>query len=229
MSAAHSAASQGTRAPLKRTDTSTWVDGRPFEEYADPRSNMPRFEPQTPTANRPTGSTNNSAQPTSLTTPAPRKVGTMKVLVNRPTNDGASAGAHTASTNQPTLPTPARPHAGATPSGAAQDKSRHAGDTLPTSSHRPHISKNPGDARNVASRTSPNQNSPRTTQQSGQNFNSSRVGPNERQMPANANASITGHGDRHVVSRSQVVANARSVQHSPDKPGTFPHMPRNLY
>jgi hypothetical protein len=224
MSAAHSAASQHTPAPLKRTDTSTWIDGLPIEQYANPKSTTPRFHPQKPTSDQPTGSANAPAQPTSLNTPGARLVGTMKVAANRLTNNGTNARDHAASANQQNLPPPAQSQAGSTPSGTPQNprcatNSPHA--TAPHISCQPDISKKLGKPGNVAANNSPTPRHPRATQHAGQSSRPPHVGPNEGQMPTNAAASITGHGDRHTVSHSQVTANARSIQNAPHRPGMF--------
>jgi hypothetical protein len=221
MAALHNTTSQAMQTPLKRTDNSTWVDGASITDYCNPHSKAPQFQPKTPAPNRPTaGSINTPTQATSFKASAARVVGTMKVPTNRPAND--SIGAQTASTNRQALPTLAQSQGGLTPSTTPQDPRRvtNSGHTTPpNSSRRPDISKDPGNARNVASNDLPSHHRHRTSQQSGQTAKPSHVGSNKQQMPTSATATITGHGDRHIVNRSQVIANARSVQSAPHKRG----------
>jgi hypothetical protein len=228
MSSSHAAVSPSSRAPLRRTDESTWVDGLPIEQYADPKSKATRFEPHTPMPNRSADGTENPAPSTPLNVAA-RKVGTMKTVSNRPTNDVAHT--YATPTNPQTLATPARSQAAPTPA-RPQDPPR-AADSAPTTSangRRPDVSKNPVDARNnVASNELP-PHRPRTTQPPGQSSNPSHTDPNVQQMPANATASIANHGDRQVVGRSQAVATARSVRQTPhNSPGTLHHTSYSQY
>jgi hypothetical protein len=222
MSAIHGTTSQGTRTPLKRTDGTTWVDGLPIEQYSNPKSKMPRFQPHTPMPKHSTGSADDLDEPASLSG-STRVVGTTKILANRQTKDTASTS--TAPTNPQTLPTPARAQAAPTPAVTPQHP-RQATDSPHGASHasrRPDISKNPGSARNnVASDNSSPHPRPRTAQQPRQSSKPLHAGPKNREMPATATASITGHGDRHVINQSQVVATARSGQNMPHKrPGMF--------
>jgi hypothetical protein len=212
MSAIHGATSRGAVTPLRHTDSSTWVDGLPIQQYSDSGSKMARFQPDTPMPNCSAGSADNSARHTSHD--SSRVVGTTKVLVNRQTT-------HAAPTTPQTVPTPARSQAATMPAVSPQDPCR-ASDSPHKASHtsrRPDISKNPSSARdNVASNNSPPNPRSRTSHQPGQSSKPSHANarPNDWEMPATATASIAGHGDHHhVINRPQVTATARSGQNAP--------------